>query len=1136
MSISISRRGAALPALPTPIKTALCLFTLLYHAAGRADYPAHEYWYDHDGYPPGEYTLPPTGNGREENWHSRFPGHEDMVMTPAYCAYHHQRLQLNCPQNGCGGAFYCHVEYACDPGDELVGNTCIEDEDEPDEDCTDNPVHFTTGNKSITETDLRSTGNQTFRFSRHWNSQRKTWQFSYRQKVVYVAGPPEVVYVFTESGWPRKFTKIGPQWVADTERGDALIHNTPFGAWQYTDAAGDRYWFDAQGQVSRIIDRGGVEIGVAPLLDGLQISDDYDNYMLVGLDGAGNVIRMTDPDGQEYQYAYNTDGNLEYVSYPDDTPDTAGSNPFGEDNPVRRYHYAAGDPDLLTAITDENGDLYKTVTYDADGRALTSGLADGAIGQSSFDYTHLDDATDPRVTVTNALGRDTVYHLESHEGMRKVGRIEGLASANCLADVQTREYYADTGWLKRETDRAGNATFYDYYTDPARYGLLRMRVEGEGSAAERSFTFDWDDNKRKIRETLVGHRRTDYSYHPDGRLHTLTRTDLSSGAAPYPTAGNTQTWTWTYTFYPAGTHGGVASMTVDGPRQPSDAADITTTEYSFAGNVTRIVTAAGHETLYQNHNGRGQPGRVVDANGVVTDIGYGPRGRVEWITRDVDGANATTDFHYDTAGQLTGITLPDGVTWQFEYDAAHRLTAVQNGLGERVAYTLDADGNRVAVHYRDAGGALARDEHYVFDELGRLIGELGSNQQAVAFQYDERGHIVAIDDGVNPPSYPGYDGLNRMDRLTDANNNLLQLDYAATDALAQVTDQRGLATRYTYDGLGNLIQRDSPDTGITTYWYDAAGNRTAMEDARGIVTQYSYDALNRVTAVQYPDTALNVAYTYDDTAGCAYCIGQLSHVADASGDTHFTYDALGQLDTRTHAVHVPGAAQPVALLTDFDFNGAGRLQQIRYPGGREVAFQYDAAGQVSGITQRGSEPGAEEVALAEDIDFAPFGAVSGIDYGNGLQLARQYDLDGRLAAQHVGDVQALAYHYDRANNIVAIDNTVDSTRAEEFTYDNLNRLIGATGRYGAIAYGYDAVGNRLSRNINRDGGSVHETYQYAPDSNRLREITLNKPPGPPLKREFLYDETGNLIEEQRADGTFLLPRYDDSNRMHRVEP
>jgi len=62
-----------------------------------------------------------------------------------------------------------------------------------------------------------------------------------------------------------------------------------------------------------------------------------------------------------------------------------------------------------------------------------------------------------------------------------------------------------------------------------------------------------------------------------------------------------------------------------------------------------------------------------------------------------------TAYAYDSAAQRTRSTLPDGSTLAYAYDGAHRLTQVEDGIGNRIVYTLDAIGNRVREDAYDPG-------------------------------------------------------------------------------------------------------------------------------------------------------------------------------------------------------------------------------------------------------------------------------------------------------------------------------------------------------------------------------------------------------------------------------------------------
>ena len=592
-------------------------------------------------------------------------------------------------------------------------------------------------------------------------------------------------------------------------------------------------------------------------------------------------------------------------------------------------------------------------------------------------------------------------------------------------------------------------------------------------------------------------------------------------------------------------------MTVKGPRAVDDD---TVMEYSVEGYRVKVTNAEGLVTEYLNHNGRGQPGQMIDANGIKTNMEYHPRGWLEKTIQDVDGAAAETVFGYDNVGQLTSVTLADGVQVQFRYDAAHRLYETENDLGEILHYELDAAGNQTEVQYKDDQGTEVQDAQYDFDGLSRLWKEFGSSGQLTTYTHDEKDHLTTIDDGVNPVTEQYFDAHNRLKQVEDANDENLFMSYDAEDRIDQVTDQRGLVTNYIYDGFGDLQRLESPDTGTTLYDYDAAGNRTKMTDARGVVTDYTYDKLNRLKTVTYPDTAKNVTYTYDNGGFCIKCNGRLRTLSDASGDTHYFYDNFGRTTIRSNEVALPGGGNPVVLTTVFDYNAAGRLKQIQYPNGHVVDYIFDDAGQVDTVTYEAEDPNnpgnfsTEDIAT--DITYRPFGPLKTATYGNNLELDRVYDMDGRLDTQTLSgteDVQDLDYGYDLVNNVDTIDNLLDDSRDEDFEYDNLNRLESADGKYGSITYTYDEVGNRKSRTIVRDALTIVETYYYAgdpnapmdpnePNSNRLKKVGITEDGVPTTDREFTYDAAGNLTEEKRDGNIHMRPQYDDTNRMERVDP
>jgi YD repeat-containing protein len=188
-------------------------------------------------------------------------------------------------------------------------------------------------------------------------------------------------------------------------------------------------------------------------------------------------------------------------------------------------------------------------------------------------------------------------------------------------------------------------------------------------------------------------------------------------------------------------------------------------------------------------------------------------------------------------GLLQKVTMPDGSYLSYSYDAAHRLTEVDDALGDRLVYTLDAAGNRQKDDRHDPSGALMRTHTQLYNALGQLWQDLtsaGTDAQATLYGYDSAGNQTTINAPLARTTSNIYDELNRLKQVTDSAGGNAVFAYDAIDNLTTVTDPRGLVTRYTYNGLGDLTQLQSPDTGTSRFTRDSAGTftRQPMREAR----------------------------------------------------------------------------------------------------------------------------------------------------------------------------------------------------------------------------------------------------------------------------------------------------------------
>ncbi len=428
-----------------------------------------------------------------------------------------------------------------------------------------------------------------------------------------------------------------------------------------------------------------------------------------------------------------------------------------------------------------------------------------------------------------------------------------------------------------------------------------------------------------------------------------------------------------------------------------------------------IANALGQVTTFDDYDADGQPLRVTDANGVVTTSAYDARGRLRVRTVNAGTSAAeTTTFDYDNAGQLTKVTMPDGAFLRYQYDDAHRLTEVADSQDNVIQYTLDAMGNRIKEDVFDPADRLVKTRQRIYDALNRLYNDIGAAGQISAYRYDGNGNLAKSVDPLARPTMLGYDALNRLLTSTDPAGGVTRYAYDAKDRLVSVRDPINLTTTYSYDGLGNLAQLASPDTGISTFVPDAQGNVVGATDARGLAATFTYDALNRPTLATY--VGGSVSLEYDNTAtGGAFARGRLTRIADPSGATTYTYDALGRV--RTKAQTVAGDASVRTFSVGYQY-AAGRATGLTYPSGRSVSYSFDSQGRVAGITIAGQT-------VLSGVGYLPFGGVQAWTWANGQTYRRGFDADGRMASLTLGP-DTLAY----------------GSETWTFGYDGLNRLTG----------------------------------------------------------------------------------------------
>src|SRR5216683_1754561 len=365
-------------------------------------------------------------------------------------------------------------------------------------------------------------------------------------------------------------------------------------------------------------------------------------------------------------------------------------------------------------------------------------------------------------------------------------------------------------------------------------------------------------------------------------------------------------------------------------------------------------------------------GQTTDTNVTGTGLAglYGNGTTTTGVRFDQFSANpyATTTYTYNSFGQRTGLTDPNGHLTTRHYDPNQNLDRV-----------TDADGNLTTNVY-DADNELTQ------------IKRADSPQTTLVTDYNPDGTVLDQKDGKgNAIQTYGYDSLAHVSTVTDALNNLKTYVYDAYGNLLSKQDPGGncsaipatACTRFTYDAANQLTgisYSDGVTPNVSNVTYDGDGQRLGMTDGSGtssfgwdslhrMVTytngngaqvQWVYNLRNLATTITYPGS-LNVTRGYDNA-------GRWTSVQDwNSNTTTFGYDADSNLTSETF----PAAS---GVVDTFIFNAADQMTNVGSMKGGNTLFSStyarDSANQLTSDSSAASGTGLYKYTALNQVCYA----------------------------------------------------------------------------------------------------------------------------------------------------------------------
>lgn len=544
-------------------------------------------------------------------------------------------------------------------------------------------------------------------------------------------------------------------------------------------------------------------------------------------------------------------------------------------------------------------------SYDARGRVLSQTIAGtttthsydlngnrtGSVLPNGLTTTYHYDLAKRLIAVENSLGEKINYEYDVESNLR----FERITNASNTITYTKQHVYDALSRVKNTLNGNNQGSTYLYDA--------KGNLTGEVDANTKTISHVIDPLDRLTRTTDALSGKTDLSYDAQGNLTQVKDARNNATTYTYNAFGDLVSQTSPDT--------GITTFTYDaaGNRITSTDARGVVVNYSYdvLNRLTSIqYPAAPSENIIYNYdataNGNYGVGRLTS---IVTDttrldFEYNPQGLITKKYAQAANTFVSTQYVYDAAGNLTGITYPSGREVSYVLDSAGRIssimtkansTATEQTLVNNVDYLPFGPANTYQygnnlthtqtydLDYRltniQVGGLLNRT--YGYDPVNNITSIVNtlSNTNSQSFSYDALNRLITANGGYGNLSY-GYDAVgNRLSETRNGASDTYQYE-STSNRLTGITRASG-NRNFTYDAAGNPVQRTADDNSTQTYSFNKA-NRLSSVSVNGTqAATYTYNPLGQRVLKTLANGSKEI-YHYDES-------GQLVAVLDGAGVT-----------------------------------------------------------------------------------------------------------------------------------------------------------------------------------------------------------------------------------------------------------
>jgi RHS repeat-associated protein len=538
-----------------------------------------------------------------------------------------------------------------------------------------------------------------------------------------------------------------------------------------------------------------------------------------------------------------------------------------------------------------------------------------------------------------------------------------------------------------------------------------------------------------------------------------------------------------------------------------------------------------------------------------------PNGELNWIG-DLNGYKIQAQY---TDGELTSLTASNGDRLNFERNSQQKIISINDRFGETANFNYDRTGQylvnftspttNTTFGYNNAANPTALTDitygdgskiTYNYDTQGRLIQQLGLEEERLTYTYDSNG-VVEISDLNNAKTKIWRDDKGNINRILDPLNRLTQFEYDAEGNLLSITDPQKLTTSFKYDELDNLVSQIDPlGQEITYTYYPNTHLLKSFTDSRQNGLQYEYDTGHNLTKITYGDGS-NESFEYDDRGLL------IKSINSRSQEITYNYNDKYQLIEEVHSDGTSliysydegGQVKAIADArgnTSITYDRLNHQMTLSYDTGRSIVYTFDAFGRKTQMVADGA---------IVNYTYDSSDRLARLEDGNGnLIVSYIYDsATSLLAREDRGNGTHTTYTYDRAGQLIALVNYAGNGEINsrfDYTYNVSGQTIATTSLDGKWDYTYDATGQLIEAIFtatNPELGYRHLTYQYDRAGNRIQTIIDGEITNYQSNNLNQYANVGNVVYNYDADGNLISKidgnkvwnySYDNRNRLQTV--